>query len=148
MVLWPRPIHSACRATEEELSAVCQCSPYWLVSSSLSYSRCKLRTRRFVKDFDLQWPSEASDTHGPVAVILPLRGADPSLSACLQGLVHQRFGALLCMSFWTERMIPRASGQRGASIKSAISDQSPCFEESVADVRPEGQCGSHKSSKS
>ncbi len=50
-------------------------------------------TRRFVKDFDLQWPSEASDTHGPVAVILPLRGADPSLSACLQGLVHQRFGA-------------------------------------------------------
>lgn len=50
-------------------------------------------TRRFVKEFDLQWPSEASDTRGPVAVILPLRGADPSLLACLQGLVHQRFDA-------------------------------------------------------
>lgn len=48
-------------------------------------------TRRFVKDFALRWPSETPDARGPVAVILPLRGADPSLPDCLRGLLNQRF---------------------------------------------------------
>ena len=50
-------------------------------------------TRRFVKDFDLSWPKVAADEQAPVAVILPLRGADPSLPGCLQGLLNQSYAS-------------------------------------------------------
>lgn len=50
-------------------------------------------TRRFVKDFDLTWPKIDADKQAPVAVILPLRGADPSLPGCLRGLLNQRYGS-------------------------------------------------------